>query len=61
MNVFILSILLVSITLNIFLESFKLLDYKLTKDIGQDLSVLSLKKLQIQKKEINASQLGGIK
>lgn len=46
MNVFILSILFVSITLNIFLGSFKLVDYKLTKDIGQDLSILSLKKLQ---------------
>ena len=46
MNVFILSILLVSITLTIFLGSFKLVDYKLTNDIGQDLSVLSLKKLQ---------------
>lgn len=46
MNVFILPILLVSITLTIFLGSFKLIDYKLTKDIGQDLSVLSLKKLK---------------
>lgn len=46
MNVFILSILLVSITLTIFLGSFKLVDYKLAKNIGQDLSVLSLKKLQ---------------
>lgn len=32
MNVFILPILLVSITLTIFLGSFKLIDYKLTKD-----------------------------
>ena len=41
-----LSILLVSTTLTIFLVSFKLVDYKLAKNIGQDLSVLSLKKLQ---------------
>ena len=48
MNVFfILYILLVFMILTLFLEIFK--------------SVLSLKKLQIQKKEINASQLGGIK
>lgn len=46
MNVFILSILLVSITLTIFLEIFKLVDYRLAENIGQDLSVLSLKKLQ---------------
>lgn len=56
MNVFILPILLVSITLTIFLGSFKLIDYKLTKDIGQDLSVLSLKKL----KKLQKAYLKGV-
>ena len=46
MDVFKFSILLVSITLTIFLESLKLVDYRLAKNIGQDLSVLSLKELQ---------------
>ena len=46
MDVLKLSILLVSTTLTIFLVSFKLVDYKLAKNIGQDLSVLSFKKLQ---------------
>lgn len=56
MNLFILSILLVSITLTVFLGSFKLIDYKLVKNIGQDLSVLSLKELQkLQKAYFNKS------
>lgn len=56
MNVLKLSILLVSTTLTIFLVSFKLVDYKLANNIGQDLSVLSFKKLQkLQKAYFNRS------